>query len=240
MPYLLNLLFFFKVKYWKALLQQTPVLFVMDKLVAFFLLLLCVFQLLYCGEWAQTGAAAFKNSSLGKAFVPALLANLCQLFYFPGACFKSISKGAYYIYPISAYELNGMRITEGLFAKTFLLTVNLLMLPVFLHCRTTSLFVCTMVTMALLLKIMALLVYDLVMYVTMNRYRLGLLVGVSAIAYIACAKKPAQAWQALLEKERSFPFSAGATGIVLGIVVVLVVADGWVFNQNVLNKLQHE
>jgi len=239
MPYFLQLLVFFKTRCWKGLLQKKPVLLVADKCIAVLLVLLCGVQLVYGHTWVQAGAAAFNNISLGRALLLALLINVCGLLYFPGACAKSIGRGLYHVYPVSAYELNGMRIIEGLFAKTFLASINLLIIPVFLACPPGAVFLAAVPATVFLLRIMSVLLYDLLVYAAKAPYGLALLLLVSAAGYIMLMAKPGNTWPVWLLKETRFSFSAAKLGGLLLATAVLFMVDTRLLARNTVNKLKH-
>jgi hypothetical protein len=171
MPYFCELLLFYKIRYWKYSFQNSPVLFIAGKGGVALLLLLIVVQIFLGYMLSPQELVTLRHLSFFKIFLSGWALNLSRLFYFPGACQKDIKKGVYFLYPVSGYDLNNMRILESLFSLSFLLCCNLWVLPAFAwYGRYGILFG----ILAFFQQLLALLAYDVVIWLFSKIYFLAL------------------------------------------------------------------
>ena len=126
----LDCYFFYRARYWEYALQKRPVLSVMAWGIKIVLVLLILAQMIFALNMSASNLAAFRQLSSGKVFLSGLLLNLARNVYFPGRCHQDIKRGLYYLYPVSGYTLNGWRMLETSSSVIFLVSVNLLILPV--------------------------------------------------------------------------------------------------------------
>ena len=171
-PYFLDLLLFYKTKYWKYALRQRPVEFFSTKVIAVLLILLLLVQAGLAVYLPGTALFPLRHLSFGQLFGSGLVINLARLFYFPAGCQRDIKRGVYFLYPVSGYTLNNMRIVEGLFSIFFLVSCNLLVLPAFSWSLVYGL---AFPVLVVFLYLLSLFIYDVVMLIFGKLWLLALI-----------------------------------------------------------------
>jgi len=161
-PYFLQLLFFYKIRYWRYSLQRRPVVFILSKGFAILLAGLLLVQVTFAFTLQAGDMLPFRQFSFGKLFASGLLLNLGRLFYFPSGFQRDIKRGRYFLYPLSGYSLNNLRIMEGSFSISFLTACNLLILPLFALSPVYGIFLPAII---LVLNLLTLFIYDLTMLI---------------------------------------------------------------------------
>ena len=161
-PYFLQLLFFYKTRYWSYSLQRRPVVFILSKGFAILLATLFLVQVAFAFTLEPEDMLPIRQLSFGKLFASGLLLNLGRLFYFPSGYQRDIKRGRYFLYPLSGYALNNLRIVEGSFSMSFLTACNLLVLPLFALSPVYGIFLPAIV---LVLNLLTLFIYDLTMLI---------------------------------------------------------------------------
>jgi len=161
-PFSLDLLLFYKTRYWKYSLRKRPVQFVLGKGMQLLLALFLLAQLTGYFFISTADLLPFRRLPLEPLFLAAIVLSLAGLLYFPADCHRDVKKGVYYVFPVSGYTLNNMRIFEGLSSILFLCSCNLLVLPMISRSPVYGLF---LPVVALLLFLVSLLIYDVIMIV---------------------------------------------------------------------------
>lgn len=231
-------IFFFKTRYWRWYLRRWPILFIIDKCIISFLLLLVLWQMIFFSYQKQTGYDLYKSVSLAKVVGVAILANMYQLFYFPGTFAKKMQMGMYHLYPLSLNQLNAIRMMEGLFTKTFLVTVNLIVLPVYLKSQAVIFLWIAVLSTTLMLRITAMLLYDTVIFAMNMRPWLLMTSIVLIVSTLVLSSKLKIGWQSIVWEETNFSYSATTIiGLIL-IIMIFFLIDTGLFSNNLINKLK--
>ena len=182
----LDLFFFYKTRYWKYLLRTRPVIFVLSRAIKLSLFLLVLTQMGFAYTVEKAGLEGFRQLSMEKLIMTALVLNVAGNLYFPAKYHQDIKKGRYYLFPVSAYTLNNLRIVESLSSISFLSSVNLLVLPAF---SQSLVYGCFLPVSALCLCLVSQFISDLIMVILGKFWIFFLVLVLGGIALTGTADK---------------------------------------------------
>jgi hypothetical protein len=194
-PFFLELLLFYKIRYWRYSFRRRPVPFVVSKAIAILLIGLLVVQVVLAFTLSTEEMLQLRQLSLPKLFVAGLLLNLGWLFYFPSGCQRDIKRGKYFIYPVSGYTLNNWRIMEGLFSISSLIACNLLVVPLFARSLAYGI---SLPAFASVIFLLALFIYDLTMLIFERLFLLAITLLLAGLIYVFRTVFPG--WHQLIQK----------------------------------------